>query len=409
MNIEKSRCNVYGAFLACIINILLNCLLYTAAVAGTPWWHNAALEWKPFTGFPTIENTNSFACSWKLEERTVGANPKLFAVYSLWNSEIHVLVSPLTNRPTFAEMPLELPESPRIYSFGYATTTAMCTWGKPFNELFIGSSSGIWRFDETTNQLSSVWFWGWDPTYIRTLGNAIYGSVLNWGSESGEHIWSPSGKVDISSGGGTAFIWADPVSGRYGEGSFIVRLISPSQSIVMADSTYGQSPNGRYSFDGGVTFYNPVGIRDDGQELLINNFYVYDKTNVIVHTRSMSGDDLFIGNLGGTLYPLHSPIKEIGTFFYSPSTRLLIVGDRLCNNVYSAILNEPDQLSPEVTIANAVIVSWPTQFSSAILQGAPTLTGTWQEVMAPRNVVGETLQVAIPTTLPQKYFRLLLP
>jgi len=284
----------------------------------------------------------------------------------------------------------------------------MARWNNPYDEFFLGSSTGLWRFDEGQNQFVSVWYWDWDPTYIVSLGNAIYGRVGNCGSQSGYHVWGPGGSHTFSLACGTSDIWGDPISGNHGIASRFVRVVSTNLSIVIVDQVNGGG--GLYSFDGGLTYNTPVGVRNDGLELYISDFYGYSGSNIIVKARSYGIESLFIGPLGGTLYPLSFPTNTlIGTLFYSPSTRLLIAGDATSTNLYYAVLPASDYVLPELQIQKGIIVSWPTNYSTATLQDTTNLNGGWQEVTIPRIVVGDEIRVSVPVDSSHIFFRLLLP
>ncbi len=403
-NIENTRRNglFTASFWICLtfIELLMALPLTTSAATGTPWWHNPQLEWKPFTGFSQVQNTNGYARSWNIEERSQGLSTKYFGMSFPSGGPQQFAVAQHIAEPVFIEVANGMPANSSVNS------TVMCTWLNNYPEFFVGSSSGIWRYDEDTQSFVSVWYWNWDPTCIVSLGNALYGSVLSWGSQSGAHLWTPAGDTYWHDQGRTWQIWADPISGRYGEGIRYVRVTSPTSSLMLAN-TYWVS-NGQYSRDGGVTFLSPVGIRADGQNLIVSDFYPYTNDIVIISAQMISGDDLVIGQLEGTMYSLKCPVSNIGTFFYSPSTRLLIVGNAAGTELYSAVLPAANQVLPELAIQNAVIVSWSTQYLTAILQGSTSPTGEWQVITAPRLVVGDQVQVAIPTDTPSRYFRMVL-
>jgi len=55
------------------------------------------------------------------------------------------------------------------------------------------------------------------------------------------------------------------------------------------------------------------------------------------------------------------------------------------------------------------IVSWPAQYSAAVLQSSTNLNGAWQEVTNSRVIVGDNVQVVAPAGSSQNFFRLLAP
>ena len=403
-NIENTRRNglFTASFWICLtfIELLMAFPLTTSAATGTPWWHNPQLEWKPFTGFSQVQNTNGYARSWLIEERTQGPSTRYFGMGFPSGGPQQFAIAEHNAEPVFIEVANGMP------SFSSVNTTAMCTWLNNYPEFFVGSSTGIWRYDEDLQSFVSIWYWSWDPTCIVSLGNALYGSVQSWGSQSGEHLWTPAGDTYWQEGARTWQIWGDQISGRYGTGERFVRVTSPTSSLMLVNTF--NFDNGRYSRDGGLTFHSPVGARADGENLIVTDFYPYTNDIVIISARMSSGDDLVIGQLEGTLYSLKCPVSSIGTYFYSPSTRLLIVGNNAGTELYSTVLPASDRVLPELSIQNAVIVSWSTQYQNAILQGSRCLTGQWQVVTAPRLVVGDQVQVAVPTDTPSRYFRMQL-
>jgi hypothetical protein len=152
------------------------------------WWRNPELnlDWKPFKIVPTY----SYAGAWKILERT-GTNPKFFALeqFSQYNSVEKLFIADASTTPIFTEVPTNWS------SVGTVTSYTLVKWQKPYKELFIGSTLGIWRFEEDTNQFVSIWYWNWPPDKmtITSLGNAIYCNVSSWGSQSGYHILKPDG------------------------------------------------------------------------------------------------------------------------------------------------------------------------------------------------------------------------
>ena len=393
MKNNKLECGGFFTF-ACCVFAILNFSLF--ACAAEPWWHNPQLDWKPFTNLPA---TSGYSYPWSIQERSGNGTHKFFAQY-LYNSNLLVAVASVT--PSF----IAIPTGSLNPQFGYGTSTAMVRWNNSYDELFIGSYSGIWRFDEGLGQLVNVWWWTYDQTRIVSLGNAIYGEVVSWGSQSGTHIWTPSNHVRLTNSTWSGYppIWADPISGRYGENNYKVRVISTNFSILVNADT-----GGGYSLDGGLSFQAPIGIQAGVGNLYVSDFYEYSNTNVIVNT-GYNAKSLFIGPLGGIMYPLNCPTNNITTFFYSPSTRLLIAGDAATTNLYYAVLPAPDEVvGPKLQIQNAIILSWSTQYSSATLESSTDLNGVWQTVTNPQVIMNNQIQVAVPTTNPKMFFRLTSP
>ena len=62
-------------------------------------------------------------------------------------------------------------------------------------------------------------------------------------------------------------------------------------------------------------------------------------------------------------------------------------------------------ISPTLDIANAVILSWPTNFIGYTLQESQTLNGTYTNVNRPLFVDGTNYSVAVPTKS-ESFFRL---
>ena len=399
MSIRTVLTAVYSCFVFAMLSMA------TPAQALEPWWHEAQLDWKPFTNLVTNPtNTLGVTWTWEIQERSANGTPKFFALATIWGGGCKMFVADASANPTFVEVNTPLP-------FGsLATSTAMVKWNKPYDELFVGSSTGIWRFDEDSNQFVSVWPWSWDPVYIRSLGDAIYGSVLNWGAKSGEHIWSPSGDSYINSGSSalrTSLIWADPISKTHGYGDDVVRVISTNMSIQLT-GVYSGGDYYHTNSPSGVGPASLIGMRSDGLEIYMNNFYEYSGTNIILDARYSGMYDLFVGGLGGTFYKLNFPTNgSMTTMFYSPSTRLLIAGE--APNVYYTVLPAPDELAgPQLQIQSAVIVSWDSQYNPATLESTANMTGGWQTVTSPQVTVSNQTQVAIPSTA-KMFFRLVSP
>lgn len=374
-----------------------------------PWWHDAQLEWKPFTALPVIDNPHNDFWYWTIQERASNENPKFFAQAVIYQSPGKFLVANASVTPSFTE-----PMTNLSFGIGYpgitarATSSAMVKWNKPYEEFFIGTSSGIRRFDEDLGHYVTEWDWYWDPVYIASLGDKIFGAVPNFGSGSGYHIWDPiNGDNFYYHGPVSNYVWADPVSGRYEGGDDIVRVVSTNFSIR---TTYRGSLGFKYSFNGGE-FLGDVGTRNDGLSLYVEDFYVYSNTNIIIKTWSNNGDVILVGNLGGTFYSINFPTNiYMKTFFYSPTTRLLIAGDATKDKLYSAVLPGPDEiLGPKLNLQPAFIISWESKYGITNLESTTSLTtGNWTTVTAPQNNVGDKVQVAVPQ-VQQMFFRLTSP
>ena len=395
------------------LSILTLCMVMTIfstfANAAEPWWTNPQLEWKPFTALPTVDVPCGY--HWEIDERSEGENPKFFAQAIANNSGYpgRFLLANASLLPVFTEPVTDL-------SFGsayagitaYPTSSGMVRWNKSYDEFFIGSASGIWRFDEDLNHYVKVWDWYWDPVYIVSLGNSIYGAVLNSGSGSGYHMWTPQGGDNFFAPGSASYqIWGDPISKNYGTRSLTrVRTISPTKSIYC--SNWGS----QYSFDGGQTLFTPIGTKNGGGSLYVTDFYPYTETEVIVKD---SYYYLYIGTLGGSFYQLNFPTNttssQLDTLFYSPSTRLLIAGNSKTYGLFYTVLPGPDEVDgPKLDIQSAFILSWSTNYPSTVLESTTDLvTGTWSAVDAPYNIVSNKVQVAVPANKPKEFYRLVYP
>ncbi len=406
-NIENTRRN--GRFIAsfwiiCLTSIELLCTLPTVSAAtGTPWFHDAQLEWYQFTALADARGTNQASSWWKFIEVNREGSRKLYALRTTWGEQQQLLVSDSTIAPVFTEVPVNWSE------VGVILSMAASRWQKPYKELFISSRTGVRRFDEDLGQFAPVWIdsfcdYSCDPFYVASLGDSLIVAVGNWGAGSGDWLVTTNGRTRLTSCCGSQSLWADEVSKRH-EGSVgYIHTIADGRSLLLRGNL---GPGGAYSFDGGATDLTPIGVRIDGQSLYVGGYYEYSNTNIVVFGMYYP-DSVFIGNVGETLYSLKCPVNTLSSFFYSPTSRLLIVGDNDSTNMYYTVLPPPGQVLPELSIQNAVIVSWSTQYLTAILQGSTSPTGEWQVITAPRQVVGDQVQVAIPTDTPSRYFRMLL-
>lgn len=387
-----------------ILATICSTLVVSSIYAAKPWWQKPQLQWKPFTALSAIMNTNYSYLRWEFQERKGVGAPKLFAQSMGMGSPNlqKLLVADSSATPVFSEV------FTNWSAINYVNSTAISRWGPSSDEyLFIGTSTGLWRLDESTGQFVSVWYWNWDPTFIMSLGNAIIGIVWNYGSESGDHIFTPNEHIRLANIG-IGSMWADPLSGKYGRSYSAVKVVATNLSVMISIG-YQAGPTW-YSFDDGLTSFSPAGVKVDGSKALVDDFFGYSTNVMIFKGTHYYNDGLFIGQLGGTMYPLNCPTNDFGTFFYSPTTRLLIAGNAVGNSLFYAILPPPDQVLPEIQIENAVIVSWSTQYSTTTLEGTTNLTnGVWQEVTSPRVMVGDQIQTAVPTDSKMKVFRLLSP
>jgi hypothetical protein len=125
-------------------------------------------------------------------------------------------------------------------------------------------------------------------------------------------------------------------------------------------------------------------------------------------------NDLFIGSLGGTLYPLNFPKPEedsyLNAFFYSPSTRLLISGNYNASSLYCTVLPvpEPKMLVQKITAQNVTNISWNMQDDGWRLEKSANLA-SWETVSEPRINEGVRTQVTVTDTPTKLFFRLAYP
>ena len=440
-----------------LISILaaLCCPIY--ASAATPWWQNSEqLAWSNFTALPTIDSQR--VNQWKFAERQTTNGMQLAAVYCGQQKDGVMMISASTASPAFRRVATNYTTFPANFDVGY-TSIAATRWTNSYKDFFVGTGLGILEFNETTELLDPISLFWWDPieiadrgnglvgiirnwgrwsglytydpfageqeilsagglwgpwfgdpTYIRSIGTGLYCSSRNWGFYSGDYVMKPSGIVQVGAAPGTSLIWGDRVSGKYGrDSSLTVRNITPNASVLMEDNG---NPGGWYSVDGEESFHTPVGVRSDGHTLYVSDFYIYSSSNIVIVKARYQTDDLLIGQIGGTLYPANAPLAYFSTMFYSPKTRLLIVG--ACSSpsgseLYYTIL-PPEAPSPSLSIANAVIVSWPLEYSNAVVQCTADLTDTnWTDVTIPRVTVGDSIQFAVPTSGTDMFFRMVVP
>jgi len=83
---------------------------------------------------------------------------------------------------------------------------------------------------------------------------------------------------------------------------------------------------------------------------------------------------------------------------------MLVAGNS--SGLYYTILPEPGTVIPTLNIEQAVIISRDMSSGEFDLEGAPTPTGPWETVTLPENVIGDTIQVAVPASYPLRFFRL---
>ena len=385
-----------------MITLLVILITTTFIGAREPWYHDHRLEWKPFTALPAAAETE-YTLYWNIQERSTNGSKKFFAQSMFWNSRGKFLVADASATPTFV---LEANQTP-----GIPSSTAMVKWNKNYDEYFIATSLGLFRFDEDQKQFVTVWSFPYDTKLIASVGNYIFGTVNNSGSQSGQHIWKPNGEHVYNRYGEVGLgVWADPISGKYGVGmSNWVRVVSPTKSIYIDDNITNQ-----YSTDGENTFCSPIGIRNDGKQFYLNGFYYYSDDTVIVLARYSGYGSLWIGKLGGIFHPLSFPFDVGSTFFYSPSTRLLIANQNNPNNLYFTVLPAPDEeVLPKPTICvgeTEVNISWPTQHPSVRVQRSSTLiSDSWQDMLIPQITVDNKIQVVIPKTSNKMFYRLAMP
>ena len=394
--------------------VLLIMFMTTMFAGAAEWWRNPALklDWKPFTALPTI--STPYLWYWDIQERSDGGNPKFFAQSIVWNDPSapaynnKFLMANPSATPIFTEAQVNLP-------FINPFSSTMVKWDHSYNEFSLGTNNGLWIFDESLSQFVNIWTWGWDPTYqIVSLGDHLYGRVTSWGSYSGYHTWKPDGTHTYVPSGGTTQIWGDPISGRHGTETYFARKVSANQSIVIDRQLYYLES--LYSLDGGVNFLGRLGLKNDGTPLyLVTNFYAYADGVIIILTRNATWGEteLYIGSLGGTFYPLPLPQFEnvsVTTFFYSPSTRLLVAGNVSVASLYSVVLPMPeaDMKVQNLRAQNNTIVSWNIQNSGVILQKSADLV-TWETVTDEKVNIGARTQAVVPGSSLKMFFRLTYP
>lgn len=369
-----------------------------------PWFENPAMfvRWTNFTALPTI--SSPYNNGWAFAERQKNGGWELAAIYAGQRTNSVMMISESTTTPVFHRVGTNYPTFYANWDVGFTTIVAV-QWTNQYRDFFLGSGLGLFRYNEATELLDPIWSFSWDPIIIADLGGEIAGLVFSFGSQSGLHTFSPvTGHQFATMQGGMWGLWADPVSKTFDDyyptRNLFVRSVSDSQSIIFREQDY--------STNGGLS-YAPIGVRSDGVEIWIRNAYVYEAPDVVILlARDFASDTLQIGKLGGTFYSLNftGPIY-FGGLFYSRNSRLLIAGN--ADDLYAAVLPDVGQMAPILSIQNAVIVSWSTQYSAATLEGATNVGGPWQEVTNQRVVVGDKVQVAVPADLPARFFRLLLP
>lgn len=366
--------------------------------AETPWIKNpqAVIQWKPYTGIPASTNIYMYGRYYNIKERK--SDGKVFAQLISWRSPQRLLVANSSTNLVFTEVPVVWDSIVDVCS------SAMVKWAKPYDEYFVSSYTGVWRFDEESGQFVPIWnqsfcaYNNCDNFYIRSLGDRIYISIANWGGGSGDWIQTQSGHVRVSLAPGSSQIWTDEISGNYGQGIGISRVISTNLSILIRNGSW-------YSFDGGMSYYGRAGTLENGSPLYVSDFYEYSGTNIVVADQQ-SNNDLYIGSLGGTMYPLNCPSSYVTTFFYSPRTRLLIAGDSVETGLYYTILPSPDQMLPELSIEKAVIISWHISNAGSMLQSSTNILGPWVPVVATLITNGNRIEASVRISKNTEFFRL---
>lgn len=360
-----------------------------------PWFENPSMfvHWTNFTALPTPATNNYSTSGYVFKEDYV-------VLTSTYEPKIWRLTS--TNPVVYSEA---------VTNIGtiYPTSVAFATYNDDPPELFIGSLLGLYKVNRTSSTLDVVWWWGADALYIAGARNMIYGLVISWGGQSGKHLWATNTHVRLDGDGepGGTRIWADPVSKNYGLNYYsspvTVRMIDTNHSIIFHQ--------GGYSTNGAASYSNVGEYVDGGEQLSVsvNDAYLYASDTVLVNNGPYwQNNRILIGKLGGHFESLNCPAQgQITVFHYDKNSRLLIAGNS--SGLYSTVLPSETQILPELQIQGAVIVSWSTQYNTATLQGSTNVLGPWEEVTAPRAVVGDKVQVAISADLPARFFRLLLP
>jgi hypothetical protein len=294
-------------------------------------------------------------------------------------------------------------------------STAMVRWNKPYDEFFVGTNSGLWRFDEDLGTFVCEWYWTWDPLCkIASIGNGICGIVSSWGSQSGIHVWKPDGTHTFKSAGarfGDLNIWGDPISHKYGyDWDYYTRIAPSGKSSITLKMDSGKSA---YSLNGGVKFYSPVGTRKDKEDFsYFDDFRPYTNSTVILKPVNLRSGGLIMGNLGGYFYPIPIQCEELDTFFYSPNTRLMIAGLARENKLFYAVLPEPNTIwLPKLhtkNIPGKTIVSWDSKQNPLRLEMS-TNKVSWKKVTNRKITEHGVTKVVVPDYKHRLHFRLVHP
>ena len=365
--------------------------------AEEPWWHDPHPTWTSFTALPEIPSV--YGNSWVFAERQQSNDWELAAVYAGQLTNSVMMIAGSTTLPLFRVVATNWSSGSANYNVGL-TSLAAVQWTNQSRDFFIGSGRGLFRYNEETELLDTIWPWWWDPIYIADLGVEIAGLVPNFGSQSGLHRFSPvTGHQFVTAQGGMGRLWADPVSHTFDDYyptlNEVVRLISDSQSIIFR--------NYDFSTNGGLS-YVPIGVRSDGVPIRVFDAYVYAAPDVVILLSYHTSYELLIGKLSGTFYSLGLPGTSVNSFYYSRHSRLLIAG--YPGNLYSTVLPEPNRTLPVLTIERGVIVSWDISNAHMTLEGTTNVLGSWTPVMVPYATNGNRVEVGIPTLKDAEFFRL---
>jgi hypothetical protein len=133
---------------------------------------------------------------------------------------------------------------------------------------------------------------------------------------------------------------------------------------------------------------------------------------VILKPINLSQGGLIIGKLGGYFYPIPIQCKDLDTFFYSPSTRLMIAGSVGTNELYSAVLPGPKEIwFPELKIKKTLtktVLSWDAEQNPLTLEVSANKV-SWKKVTSKKVTKHGTTKVTVPNSKKRLYYRLNYP
>lgn len=401
----KNTCYSRGLALLALTSLMLSFSSFMMS-AETPWWHQSSLSLTNFTALPTVIDSTSYNAHWVFSERQTSNGFELGGAYVGDNSHLIVVTSESTTNPVFRRVGTNLTSHFSWYSQGY-TTIAAIQWTNTFPEFFLGSGWGVCRIDSLSDQLETIWASGSDTAEVADLGNKAAVIVRMWGQTSGKWIISPTLGVQAvcnwtNCGGGKAGIWSDIAMQNFGGHTDppypnTVRKASETHSIYVKNQVYSTN---------GIDFI-PLGLRsDNGEYITPTDFYVYSAPNIILVKTADTPTSFFIGELGGTFYPLNiSDVGGVNTFYYSQHSRLLIVGNLDTVGLYSTVLPDPGQTLPVLSIRDG-IVSWHISNADMMLQCATNISGPWVPVVANLVTNGDRIKASILTGKSAEFFQL---